>query len=171
MNDTITIVGNVATDPEHRTLPSGVTVTNFRVASGTRRLDRQSSTWVDGPTNWYRVAAFRALGDNAAVSLHKGERVIVSGRLRLRAWENDGKRGMEAEIEAEALGHDLTFGSSRFERAHAKASPAASDRPAQVAEHGQPQDAWSAPDEPAPEAPEGDGARELVEELAAVAPF
>jgi len=148
MTDTITIVGNIATAPEQKVLPSGVTVTRFRVASGTRRFDRQSSAWVDGPTNWYGVSAFRGLGENAARSLHKGERVVVTGRLRLRAWENDGKRGMEAEIDADALGHDLMFGVSRYERTHAKhAGPDEQPAPDPLSESttGESGDAWAPP--------------------------
>lgn len=171
MNDTITIVGNIATDPEQKTLPSGVTVTNFRVASGTRRLDRQTNTWGDGPTNWYRVSAFRALGDNAAASFRKGERVIVAGRLRLRAWESDGKRGMDAEIDADALGHDLLFGVSRYERTHAKAASSDGQTPPDAeAGAAATHDAWATPG--ASLASEQTPERELVEELVAGAtPF
>jgi single-strand DNA-binding protein len=125
----ITITGNVATAPERRVLPSGVAVTRFRVASGTRRYDREKGAWVDGPTNWYSVSAYRTLADNAEASLHKGERVVVTGRLRLRTWENDGRKGMEAEVDADALGHDLLFGTSAFQRSASRGAPAA-ERPA-----------------------------------------
>ncbi|MGD9606123.1 MAG: single-stranded DNA-binding protein, partial [Leucobacter sp.] len=51
-----------------------------------------------------------------AASFRKGERVIVSGRLRVRKWENDEKSGTSVEVEADALGHDLRWGVSRFEK-------------------------------------------------------
>src|SRR4029079_5343976 len=87
MNETITITGNVATEPEHKLTPGGVSITTFRIASGQRRYDRQTGGWVDGPTNWYSVSTFRSLADHAYDSLHKGDRVILTGRLKVREWE------------------------------------------------------------------------------------
>lgn len=135
MSDTITITGNIATDPTKSTLPSGVPVTRFRLASGTRRFDRETNQWVDGATNWYSVSAYRALAENSASSLRKGERVVVTGRLRLRTWDNDGHKGMDAEVDAEALGHDLRFGTSAFQRMPARSAPADGDGA----------DAWATP--------------------------
>lgn len=115
MSDSITITGNIATDPNQITTPNGAVITRFRLASSHRRRDA-SGEWVDGHTNWYTVCAYRHLGANAYASFRKGERVIVSGRLRLRRWEQEDKRGMEAEIDADALGHDLQFGTSSYAR-------------------------------------------------------
>ncbi len=116
MTDTITITGNIATVPELKYTGSGVAVVNFRVASSQRRFDRQSQSWVDAGTNWYSVSAFRRLADNAIKSLHRGERIVVTGRLRLRDWETTAKRGTTAEIDADAIGHDLLWGTSVFAR-------------------------------------------------------
>ena len=70
MHDTVTIVGNVATDPTQGRTTGGVPVTNFRLASTHRRFDDATQTWVDVTTNWYSVAAFRQLGEHAkALSL------------------------------------------------------------------------------------------------------
>ena len=126
MSDHITIVGNIAGDPRHTHTPSGIPITTFRVASAPRRFDRTTEKWVDGETSWYSVSAFRALAINTAASLQRGERVIVSGRLRIRTWESGERSGTTAEIDAEAIGHDLLWGTSRFERAGARdAVPAA----------------------------------------------
>ncbi|KQY99287.1 single-stranded DNA-binding protein [Microbacterium sp. MEC084] len=141
MGDIITITGNIATEPERNTLPSGIAVTRFRLASPTRRYDRAANAWVDGATNWYSVSAYRGLADNAAASLHKGERVVVSGRLRLRTWESDGRKGMEAEVDADALGHDLRFGTTAFQRT-APRSAAADAQGASGAQEGV-QDDWA----------------------------
>ena len=116
MSDQITIVGNVAGDPRHTQTPSGIPITTFRVASSPRRFDRTTEKWVDGETNWFSVSAFRALAMNAAASLQRGERVIVTGRLRIRTWEKGDRSGTAVEIDAEAIGHDLLWGTSRFER-------------------------------------------------------
>lgn len=163
MSDTITITGNVATPPELKRTPAGVAIATFRVASALRRYDRATGTWSDAGTNWYTVSAFRGLADHAFQSLSKGDRVILTGRLRLREWDNGTRRGISVEIDAEALGHDLLWGTTTFEKDERSASaerdsswsPAASD------------DAWAAPgvespaDAPAVR-PSGESAPQLV---------
>lgn len=119
MSDTITVTGNIATEPERKHTSAGAPLTTFRVASTQRRYDRAAERWIDGSTNWYSVSAFRALGEHAYRSLHKGERVILTGRLRLREWETSSKRGVTAEIDAEAIGHDLLWGTSTYRRTDA----------------------------------------------------
>lgn len=71
---------------------------------------------MEGATNWFGITAFRSLGEHAAQSLRKGDRVFVHGRLKFREWETPEKNGTSAEIEADALGHDLRWGVSRFEK-------------------------------------------------------
>lgn len=116
MHDTVTIVGNVATDPTQGRTTSGVPVTNFRLASTHRRFDDATQTWVDVMTNWYSVAAFRQLGEHAKVSLRSGDSVIVTGRMKIRAWENNGKQGTSVDIDADAIGHDLRWGTTAYRR-------------------------------------------------------
>jgi single-strand DNA-binding protein len=131
MTDIITVTGNVATDPEQRSVADGVSVTSFRLASTHRRFDRSSNAWVDSYTNYYTVSAFRSLGTNALASLRRGERVVVSGRLRIRDWDNGTRKGTTAEIDAESVGHDLLFGSTVF---HKGGAPAAVDGHREAAE-------------------------------------
>ncbi|WP_424449561.1 single-stranded DNA-binding protein [Microbacterium arborescens] len=123
MSDRITVIGNVATEPEQRRTGSGIPVTTFRLASSQRHRDPQSGEWVDGATNWYRVSVFRALGENAFASLRKGQRVFVDGRLRVREWESGGKRGIEIEIDADAIGPDLKWGTATFQKAARTEAP------------------------------------------------
>lgn len=141
MTDTITITGNVATDPEFKRTPAGVGITTFRVASGQRRYDRATSAWVDAGTNWYSVSAFRGLADHAYTSLHKGDRVLLTGRLRLREWDNGTRRGIAVEIDAEAIGHDLLWGTTTFVKTSGSASADQSGWQAPPADG----DAWAAP--------------------------
>lgn len=126
MHDTVTIVGNVATDPTQGRTASGIPVTNFRLASTHRRFDDATQTWVDVATNWYSVAAFRQLGEHAKVSLRSGDSVIVTGRMKIRAWENNGKQGTSVDIDAEVIGHDLRWGTTAYRRS-ARSAP---DQPA-----------------------------------------
>ncbi|MER3388995.1 MAG: single-stranded DNA-binding protein [Microcella sp.] len=127
MTDTITLTGLVATNPRHIVTSEGLTITSFRLASNQRRFDRGQNAWIDGDTNWYTVTAFRQLGTHVASSLEKGHRVLVTGRVRIRDWETDEKSGTSVEIDAEAIGHDLTWGRATFTRSVIAKSPARDD--------------------------------------------
>ncbi|MET4639970.1 single-stranded DNA-binding protein [Mycetocola sp. 2940] len=116
MTDIITVTGLVATVPFVVNQPDKVPFTSFRLASNQRYFDRRSSQWVAGDTNWYTVTAFRALAVNAAASVHKGDRVLVTGRLKVRRWESGEKSGLAVDVEADSLGHDLVWGTARYER-------------------------------------------------------
>lgn len=116
MSDTITLTGIVGTEPRALTTNEGLAITSFRLASTQRRFDRATEKWVDGDTNWYTITAFRQLATNAAVSVKKGERILVTGRLRIRDWSAGGKSGINIDIEADSLGHDLSWGTAAFSR-------------------------------------------------------
>ncbi|MFF3750196.1 single-stranded DNA-binding protein [Streptomyces sp. NPDC002018] len=127
MNDTVvTVVGNVATGVEFRESAAGG-VARFRFAVTARRWDRQRNGWADGPTSFYTVWAWRTLGANLAASVSVGEPLVVHGRLRVREDERDGQRRVSADIDAVAVGHDLTRGTSAFRRA-GRASPPLTER-------------------------------------------
>jgi len=138
MTDTISLTGLVATTPKHIVTGTGLSVTSFRFASTQRRYDRSEQKWVDGETNWYTVTTFRQLAINVNASLQKGQRVIVTGRLRVRDWATDDKHGTNVEIDADAVGHDLSWGTTTFTRstatAVAEADEAADGEPASTAE-------------------------------------
>jgi single-strand DNA-binding protein len=116
MTDTITIKGLVATTPRHITTSDGLDITSFRLASSQRRYDRTSQRWIDSDTNWYTISSFRNLAKHVAESVNKGDRVILTGRLRIRDWENTDRSGTTVEIEADALGHDLSWGTATYIR-------------------------------------------------------
>ncbi|HEY9499384.1 MAG TPA: single-stranded DNA-binding protein [Terrimesophilobacter sp.] len=116
MTDTLTLTGLVATTPRHLITAEGLPITSFRLASNQRRFDRPTGTWVDAGTNWYTVSAFRGLAVNVVGSIQKGDRVVVVGRLHVRDWESGEKRGRSVELDATAIGHDLSWGKSSFTR-------------------------------------------------------
>jgi single-strand DNA-binding protein len=116
MTDMITVVGFVATTPRHLVTGEGLAITSFRLASTQRRYDRTKSAWVDADTNWYTVTGFRQLAINAAGSVRKGDRIIATGRVRVRDWQKDSKQGTSVEIDADAIGHDLLWGTTNFTR-------------------------------------------------------
>lgn len=116
MSNRITVIGTIATAPHMIGNDPARSLCTFRLASNERRYDREKGEWIDGTTNWFTVNVFRTLGDHAKESFSTGDRVLITGRLRVRRWENEGKSGNSVEIDAEALGHDLRWGVSRFAR-------------------------------------------------------
>jgi single-strand DNA-binding protein len=117
MPDLMTLTGVVATVPKHIITGSGLEITSFRLASSQRRFDREARRWIEAETNWYTVTAFRQLAVHLAASLERGQHVLVTGRLRIRSWENGEKSGTTVELEADAVGHDLTWGTSAYTKA------------------------------------------------------
>lgn len=121
MTDTITLTGLVATAPRHIVTSEGLAITSFRLASTQRRFDRGAERWIDGDTNWYTITLFRQTAINAAGSINKGDRVLLTGRLRIREWENGERTGANIDVEADAIGHDLAWGTTVFTRTIAAA--------------------------------------------------
>lgn len=117
MNETsVTVVGNLVDDPRLRSTDAGVDVASFRVASTSRRYDRESRRWVDSASLFLSVSCWRTLAGNAVASLRKGDPVVVTGRLSTRTWEKDGQVRSSCELEAVAVGPDLARGTAVFRR-------------------------------------------------------
>ncbi|WP_462186999.1 MULTISPECIES: single-stranded DNA-binding protein [unclassified Frankia] len=117
LETTITLVGNLVDDPDHRMAANGASICTFRLASTPRRFDRSESRWVDGTTLFLRVSCWRQLADNVAASLVRGDRALVYGRLRQRSFETgEGERRVTYEIDADAVGTELTWHAARSER-------------------------------------------------------
>jgi len=116
MTDTITVRGFVATEIRSSTTPGGVPTASFRLGSAERRYDRTANAWVDGNINWFTVQGYRQLAGNMGCSIKKGQRVIIVGKLKMRSWEKDGRIYHDAEIDADAVGHDLKWGTANFIR-------------------------------------------------------
>ena len=90
----VVLTGNLTSDPELRSLPSGTSVCKLRVACNTRRKDNATGEWVDKP-NYFDVTVWGAQGENCARYLSKGRPVAIDGRLEWREWEasdGSGKR-------------------------------------------------------------------------------
>jgi single-strand DNA-binding protein len=86
------------------------------LAASKRRYDRTKKTWVDGETNWFTITSFRQLAINSASSISKGDRIVATGRLKVRDWDNGERTGTSVEIEADSLGPDLSWGTTEFTR-------------------------------------------------------
>lgn len=129
MSNPISLIGTIATDPVYTASDSKVPFLTFRLASNERRYDRETGNWVDGETNWYSVRLFRSLAENGKDSFHRGDRVVVMGRLRLREWtdDNDAKK-ISPDIDVDAIGHDVRWNiSSSYKRGRDSAASGASN--------------------------------------------
>ena len=109
MSERITVSGIIGTVPRRSVAKNGAPITSFRLASRQSHLDRTKGEWVEDESSWYSVTTFRQLALNAASSLSKGQHIIVSGRLVIRKWSNAERSGIDVDILADALGHDLTW--------------------------------------------------------------
>ena len=122
----ITAVGNLVGDPELRFTEAGLPVANFRVASTRRIFDKNAGEWVDGDTVFLGCAAWRSLGENVAESLVKGQRVVVTGILKVRDYENAaGQRGTAVELEVEEVAASLKYAVGRLTKPLRAVPPAA----------------------------------------------
>jgi single-strand DNA-binding protein len=125
MNETfVTVVGNLVEDPKLRTTEAGQDVASFRIASTSRRFDRDSQRWIDSAQLFLGVTCWRALAGNATASLRKGDPVVVTGKLTTRTYEKDGQSRSVCELEALAIGPDLARGTAVFRRSPRSAEDA-----------------------------------------------
>jgi single-strand DNA-binding protein len=99
----VVLTGNLTRDPELRSLPSGTSVCDMRVAVNTRRKNGATGEWEDKP-NYFDVKVWGAQGENCARFLSKGRPVAVQGRLEWREWETqDGQKRQAVDIIAESV--------------------------------------------------------------------
>ncbi len=114
---TVTVVGNLTGDPELRYTPTGTAVANLTVASTPRYFDKQTSSWRDGDTLFMRCNTWRATAENAAESLSKGDRVIVSGRLRQKSYQTrEGEQRTVYELEVDEIGPSLRYATTKVNK-------------------------------------------------------
>ncbi len=99
----VILVGNLGADPETRSMPSGMTVTNIRIATSESWKDKASGAQQER-TEWHSIALFGRLGEIAAEYLRKGSQVFVEGKLRTRKWQDkQGNDRFTTEIIADNM--------------------------------------------------------------------
>jgi single-strand DNA-binding protein len=105
----VSIVGNITRDPELRFTPSGQATASFGVAVNRRWQNRQTQEWEEA-TSFFDVVCWAQLAENAAESLSRGARVVVTGRLDQRSWENqEGEKRSKIEITADEIAPSLRW--------------------------------------------------------------
>ena len=135
MNEpTITFVGNLTADPEIKFTPTGKAVANLGVACNPRRYDTTTSAWVDGTPVFWQCEAWGSLGENAAESLRKGDRVLVAGRIKAYAWTPDdgpnaGVEQRRIQVVVDELGPSLRFATSKTLKADRPTTSTTAEEP------------------------------------------
>ena len=116
MSNSITITGNLTREPEIRYTKEGQATAQLGVAVNRRWQDRTTQEWQEA-TAFFDVVCWRDLAENVALSLSKGMRVIVTGRLDQRSWETeDGEHRSKVEITADEIGPSLLFATTDVQR-------------------------------------------------------
>lgn len=102
MSFAIHFKGRLGADPELKVASNGSTVARMRVVTNGRRL--VEGNWEDTDTSWWQVVAFGNLAELASEQLRKGQLVTVSGKIKMREWEQDGAKRSAPEVIADDLG-------------------------------------------------------------------
>lgn len=129
-----TVMGNVAAKVTEHRFADGTTTAIIRLATTPRFYDPAQGEYTDRKTEFITVYARRSLARHVLDSVHKGEPLIVTGRVGTSEWTGqDGKTGHSLTIQAEAVGHDLSYGTASFERsAKRSAQPIIDERTGEI---------------------------------------
>lgn len=120
-DNTVTIVGNVTDDPELRFTANGTAVANFTVAVNSRYKD--GDEWKDKLEGFFKINAWKEMAENVAESVMKGTRVVVTGKINQRSWENnDGQKRSAIEITADDVGLSLRWATGSVEKSNRRGS-------------------------------------------------
>ena len=115
---TITVVGNLTDAPELRYTQNGLAVANFTIASTEKKFDRQTNEWKDGEALFLRASVWREFAEHVAGSMHKGMRVIATGRLKQRSYQDrEGANRTAIELEVDEIGPSLRYATAQVFRA------------------------------------------------------
>jgi len=116
MSNTITVIGNLTKDIELRFTPNGQATATMGIAVNRRWQDQKTHEWVES-TSFFNVVLWRDLATNAAESLGRGDRVIVTGRLEQRSWDDqEGVRHYSVEIVADEIGPSLRWATASVQK-------------------------------------------------------
>ncbi|HUF33626.1 MAG TPA: single-stranded DNA-binding protein [Acidimicrobiales bacterium] len=128
-DNTVTVIGNLTRDPELRYTGGGQAMAKFGLAVNRRWQNRQTSEWEE-QVSFFNVVAWAEMAENAAESLPKGARVIVTGRLEQRSWETpEGEKRSVVEIRADEIAPSLRWATAKVERTERKGGDGSGSAP------------------------------------------
>ena len=155
----ITVVGNLTADPELRYTQNGLPVANFTIASTPRTFDRQANEWKDGEALFLRASVWREFAEHVAGSLTKGSRVIATGRLRQRSYQDrDGNNRTAIELEVDEIGPSLRYATAQVTRAASGGGNFGGGQQSRPQQQVQQEEPWATPGSAAPDAWSAPGA-------------
>jgi single-strand DNA-binding protein len=121
---TLTVVGNLTAAPELKCTASGASVANFTVASTPRNYNKETGQFEDGEVLFMRCSVWRETAENIAESLDRGDRVIVTGRLKQRSYETkEGEKRTVVELEVDEIGPSLRFAQAELTKTQSSSKP------------------------------------------------
>lgn len=112
---TVSVWGNVTSEPMHVVGSSGTPRTTFRLAH-TPRKRQPDGSYTNGATSFFNVTCFGYVAVNVAASVHKGDPIVLFGEMAVREWSDGGRSGREVDLVALEIGPNLRWGRARFER-------------------------------------------------------
>ena len=128
-DNNVTITGNLTREPELRFTPTGQATATFGIAVNRSWTDRQSQERKES-TSFFDIVAWGSLAENAATSLTKGTRVVVTGRLDQRSWESaEGDKRSKVEITADDLAPSLRWATAQVTRNERRSADSATEAP------------------------------------------
>ena len=149
----ITVVGNLTADPELRYTQNGLPVANFTIASTPRTFDRQANEWKDGEALFLRASVWRDFAEHVAGSLTKGSRVIATGRLKQRSYQDkEGNNRTAIELEIDEIGPSLRYATAQVTRAASSGGGGNYGGGQQSRPQVQQEEPWATPGSAAPDA-------------------
>jgi len=155
----ITVVGNLTADPELRYTQNGLPVANFTIASTPRNFDRQANEWKDGEALFLRASVWREFAEHVAGSLTKGSRVIATGRLKQRSYQDrEGNNRTAIELEVDEIGPSLRYATAQVTRAASGGGNFGGGQQSRPQQQVQQEEPWATPGSAAPDAWSAPGA-------------
>jgi single-strand DNA-binding protein len=127
-DNTMTLAGNLVDDPELRYTQAGQPVARFRIAQTPRYRDSSTGQWTDGEPLFLTCQVWRQPAENAAETLTRGIRVIVTGKLRQRSYQTkDGDKRTIYELDCDEVGVSLRTATAKVQKV-TRASTGTADR-------------------------------------------
>ena len=115
-DNSVTLVGNVTREPELRYTAAGQAMAKFGLAVNRRWQNRQTNAWEES-TSFFDVVAWREMAENVGESITKGTRVVVTGRMEQRSYENQaGEKRSAVELVADEIGPSLRWATAKVVR-------------------------------------------------------
>ena len=117
MNETtVTVVGTVCSDIRYGQSTDNNPIARFQIRNTPRRFDKRTGTWSDGDPNYFSAVCWRTLADHVASSMGVGDPVVATGRLRISRWRRGEENVVTAELDVQAIGHDLRWGTTVYRK-------------------------------------------------------